>query len=318
MKPRNRSLFILIGIIVAALSLSTISSDALRSGSLTILTPLMNLFSSNRIAFIQEQEIARLNLENQLLKGDLAALHGLVEQEKFLYEKLAAEARIESKADSHDREIQYLFELELQSLPAKIVFRPLNSWNSSLWISAGEQDNARLGRLAIAKNSPVVIGKAVVGVVDYVGSKQSRIRLITDASLNPYVRVKRGQHLLAKGELAGESAPALRGRTQKLRGLGFNYDFADAEGPARDLRSGAPFKADPAHPPLPLVQPQDLLITTGMDGIFPKGLEVGIVEKILPLKEGDYGYDLEALPAAGNLNSLSFVFVLPPQYIEEF
>jgi rod shape-determining protein MreC len=317
MKPRNRSLFILIAVIVAALSLSTISSDSFRSGSLTIISPLINLFSSSKTAFIHEQEIARLNLENQLLRSDLDALKSLVDQEKFLYGKLALEAYQESKSEHHEREIQHLFDLELQSLPAKIVFRPLNSWNSSLWISAGEQDNARLGRLAIAKNSPVVIGKAVVGVVDYVGNKQSRIRLITDASLNPYVRVKRGKHLLAKGELAGESTPALRGRTQKLRGVGFNYDFSDAEGPARDLRSGAPFKQDPAHPPLPLVQPQDLLITTGMDGIFPKGLEVGIVEKILPLKEGDYGYDLEAIPAAGNLNSLSLVFVLPPQYIEE-
>ena len=42
------------------------------------------------------------------------------------------------------------------------------------------------------KNSPVIIGFQVVGVVDYVGKWCSRAKLITDSSLTPSVRVSRG------------------------------------------------------------------------------------------------------------------------------
>ncbi|MBS0627702.1 MAG: hypothetical protein JSS09_05780, partial [Verrucomicrobia bacterium] len=43
---------------------------------------------------------------------------------------------------------------------------------------------------------------------------------------------------LAKGELFGSSLPLWRSRGQTLQGVGFNYDFPDEEGPARDLRTG--------------------------------------------------------------------------------
>jgi rod shape-determining protein MreC len=63
---------------------------------------------------------------------------------------------------------------------------------------------------------------------------------------------------------------------------------------------------------MPILAVNDLLITTGMDGIFPPGFQAGIVSKLGVLKEGDYFYDLEAQPIVGALNELSLVFVLPP------
>lgn len=39
---------------------------------------------------------------------------------------------------------------------------------------------------------------------------------------------------------------------------------------------------------------------------------VAEVTKVHPLKEGDYFYELEALPVAGNFDDLSLVFVIPP------
>ncbi|NBU62870.1 MAG: rod shape-determining protein MreC, partial [Chlamydiae bacterium] len=87
-----------------------------------------------------------------------------------------------------------------------------------------------------------------------------------------------------------------------LSGYGFNYDFADSEGGPFDLRT--------EH----LIRVGDLLVTTGLDGIFPRGLHVGVVTKIDPLKEGGYAYGLSATPSVHELQYLDNVQILPPQW----
>jgi hypothetical protein len=116
---------------------------------------------------------------------------------------------------------------------------------------------------------------------------------------------------LAKGELQGCSHPLWRARGQKLKGIGFNYDFADEEGPARDLRTGEAVSATSHKNKQALIQEGDLLVTTGWDGLFPEGLEVAVVSKVHCLKEGASSYSLEA-DALAKLDELGFVFILPP------
>ncbi len=106
---------------------------------------------------------------------------------------------------------------------------------------------------------------------------------------------------LAKGEVHGSSAPFWRSRGPILRGIGFNFDYSDDEGSPRDLRGG-----------VPILKEGDLLITSGLDGVFPLGLQVGTVAKIEPLKEGSYSYEIKVRPSAGNLNDLQTLFILPP------
>ena len=240
----------------------------------------------------------------------------------------------------------------ISASPAKVLFRDPSLWSGSIWIALGESDNSE-DLIVIAKNSPVLLGNSLIGVVEYVGETQSRVRLITDAGLTAAVRAVRGgrqnsellnqleiavehlrvrnelfssaeeqekllsaigviqerlapskEELLAKGELRGRSTPLWRTCSPTLIGIGFNYDFSDEAGPARDLHSG---KA--------LLQKGDLLATSGLDGVFPPGIPVAIVSKIEPLKEGSYSYTLEAKPTAGSLQDLRVVFVLPPNDI---
>lgn len=318
--------------LITLLSFSPTFSDTLRGGTVRAFSPywkeLLNiryflaspfqaLFSTDpqEEVVTKDQEIQRLLLENQLLGNEIAYLKEVVEHEHQIVEEMLSEplTRQTSKemVSRHQQEALSLFELKLIHLPARVIFRPLNSWNSSLWVDKGEEDNLLLGRDVIQKNSPVVVGTSIVGVVDYVGKKESRVRLITDSGLNPSVRVKRGGWLLAKGELKGEAEPQARSHRSTLLGVGFNYDFADAEGPARDLRSGEPLEKHSKYPTMPLLQVNDLLVTTGMDGVFPPGLEAGVVKKIQTLKEGDFAWDLEAESTAGDLNKLMIVFILP-------
>ena len=100
--------------------------------------------------------------------------------------------------------------------------------------------------------------------------------------------------------MLGSSAPYQRSLSSKLKGIGFNCDVKDVEVPARDLRDGA------------VLQVGDLLVTSGLDGVFPPGLQVARVSTVSPLKEGAYAYELEAEPTAGNIHDLTGVSVLPP------
>ncbi len=254
-----------------------------------------------------------------------------------------------------------LLQMRFAAMPAQVIFRDPSSWSSVLWVGLGEVDNQAVGRVVIARNSPVLFGHSLVGVVEYVGETQSRVRLITDASLSVAVRASRGggqgrelwhhaqslldrvrcreelfsseqekerfieilthfqeridlsdeEELLAKGELSGCSAPLWRSRGSHLKGSGFNYDYPDEEGPARDLRTGQLF-GRPSGDRKPLLKEGDLLVTSGLDGVFPPGIAVAIAKRIAPLFEGKCSYELEAVPAAGDLQDLHTLLVLPP------
>ncbi len=332
MKLKNRTLALIAISLITFLTLPAVFVDNLRGITVSTFSPLwqslldLKLFAQNPFGSdshassdnvqTKDQEIKRLLLENQLLGNEIAYLKEMVELEHELSLQLADEAIAKSinksALNKHQKEVISQFNLQLIHIPARVIFRPINAWNSSLWIDKGTKDNLALKRTVIAKNSPVVIGASVVGVVDFVGETQSRVRLITDSNLNLSVRIKRGNWMLAKGELIGKSESISRSHKIILKGVGFNYDFSDKEGPARDLRTGRPFEKNSSFPEMPLVQVDDELITTGMDGVFPPHLKVGKVHKIAPLKEGDYAYDLEAESILKDLNSLMLVFVLPP------
>lgn len=316
-------------------------------------------------------EIERLSQENQLLKSQIENVRewllyqDRIEEQLERYQALGnqdGEEEWKTFFVRRSEELGQALDLQIRSLPAKVVFREPATWSSTVWINLGEKDNQKTGKQIIGKNSPVLLGTSVVGIVEYVGPFQSRVRLITDSRLVPSVRAVRGgeqnryllEHLnsllfalearedlvlspqerlplthnlyhlkrtlieqsgysyLAKGELRGTSNPLWRSRGQVLRGIGFNYDFTDEEGPARDLRSGEPYTTSRKGETIQLIRPGDLLVTTGLDGTFPPGLRVAIVSKVQTLKEGASSYEIEAISTAGDLDELGHVFVLPP------
>lgn len=217
----------------------------------------------------------------------------------------------------------------------QVIYRTPSLWNSVLWINQGNS--------SVAINSPVLKQGALIGVVDYVGAKQSRVRLITDSKLNPAVRVVRGPlkmekilrdidlliddftHLvetpqkqviaqleslkeqlytedpswyLAKGYLQGASLPLFKPGSLTLRGIGFNLDFSDTHSASKELHAS-------------IIKKNDLLVTSGLDGLFPEGIPVAIVTHVDPLEEGDTYYTITAKPIATELQDLHEVEILP-------
>jgi hypothetical protein len=347
-------------------------ANRLRSGLLISIKPLIkgsSLFASSATKqTVPAESYHALQVENLRLKKELtSALETLVHQRELLNQAIPdkGKAALQSFLRGHEEDTARLL-TGLQSFtPADVVFRDPSNWSSTLWVNVGEDENARQGALVIGKNSPVVIGTSLVGVVEYVGDSHSRIRLITDAGLNPAVRVARGQyqdhtllaeieslqeklvtrrdlfpdpqvlegvfkdlnlikgHLqastqttyLAKGFAYGSSEPIWRSRRTLLKGEGFNYDFPDKYGPARDLITGQ-LVDEEKEEPLKLVQEGDLLVTSGLDGMFPTGLKVGHVTHLYPLSEGSPSYELEISPEIPDFYEISKVYILPP-YAEE-
>jgi rod shape-determining protein MreC len=369
-------------LILFFLSLPPSAAEKMRSGFVCCLAPSWQglhwlkqksvaVFSfpfSTSSSAAKSLEWERLKQENQLLRSQMDSVREWLLNEERIEEQMARcqwlgaqEGEAKPFFQRRSQELCRSLDLQMHSLPATVIFREPSSWSSTLWINVGEKDNARLGMQVIGKNSPVLLGTSVIGVVEYVGKTQSRVRLITDARLVPSVRAVRGneqnryllEHLnpliaafqlrgdllaseqertsvghflerlkqaiqrstgelyLAKGELRGTSNPMWRSRNPVLKGVGFNYDFPDAEGPARDLRSGEPYAPHQGRP-VQLLSPGDLLVTTGFDGIFPAGLRVATVSYVQTLKEGASSYEIQAVSTAGDLDELSHVFVLPP------
>lgn len=367
MKRRLKTPYlILIGTLLILLSFPKHVSESLRGSIASFLSPLWESFTDFKLSSAKkfnsqiplEEELSKSLLENELLKMELARLNDIFQNELTLQTYLK---ELDTPADAsvrltrqRQKQLRELLKVEMNAIPAKVIYRTPNAWNSTLWINAGSDKGLEM-------NSPVVVGDAIIGVVDYIAPRQSRVRLLTDSALTPSVRIVRGgiqqehyalqleeledyllrhgelfetseqkhsllalleslqQHmkkdktaqLLAKGEVQGTGAPLWRTSGKFLHGVGFNYDFADEEGGARDLRTGK-LEDDWNDTALPLVAPHDLLVTTGMDGVFPPGLKVATVIKVFPLKEGDIAYRLTARPAVKDLDDLSVVYVLRP------
>lgn len=314
----------------------------------------VELFAKNSLGE-SEIELMQLRIENAALK----------EQIDYIRTYLTSEERIENYMNRVDvltplstyspflkrriEELNRILSQEIYSIEGRVVYRDPAFWGSGLWIDKGEIDNKKFGRKIIAKNSPVLVGSSVVGIVETVEEERSYVRLITDASLTPAVRAVRGYeqnfHLmekvtaleellelrsdlhsqenlkvqlqelkevlknetttsyLAKGELRGSSYPLWRSRSNTLKGIGFNYEYADREGAGKQIHQ-ARVEA--------ILKVGDLIVTSGLDGIFPAGLYVATVSKISPLKEGGFAYDIEAKSTAGNLDEISVVSICPP------
>lgn len=200
-------------------------------------------------------------------------------------------------------------------------------------------------------NSPVLYEGALIGLVDLSEKKKSRVLLLTDETLVTSVRVLRGEdqkrillekletlitsfrlmgedsraleeeklhlrtlvgkHYLAKGELQGVPLSFFHRGSCTLKGVGFNYDFSDEQGSARQLTTGIPY--DHSDEGIPLIEEGDLLVTTGFDGVFPPDLPVALVSKVYPLEEGAPAYEIEAYLLAGNLQEIEKVTLMPPR-----
>lgn len=305
--------------LLVGLSIPEHNATKLRCASVAIIAPSWRHLSNIKELFLNittvwptggyhtapqvVKEMEMIRLENYQLKSQVELLKAELSLEKIVEQQvhqLMSMTDVDAYAQRRKEEIFRQLELYSHAITARVIFRENGAWTSSVWVNVGEETNRRLKTHLVEKNSPVVLGTTVVGLVDYVGKHRSRVRFITDLTLTPSVRVVRDAYL-AKGHLQGIRYPLWRTRNTVLKGVGFNYDFDDAEGSHRDLR----------HSKTALIQEGDPVITTGMDGLFPAGLRVGTVSKVYPLKEGSSSYEVDIRSPIENFDDMAFLTILP-------
>ncbi len=139
--------------------------------------------------------------------------------------------------------------LELRELlPYETVAAELVAGEGGLWISAVTVDKGSADGVSL--NMPVICTSGVVGRVIAVGARSAKVQLI----INP---------------AAGVGVLISRTRTVGvLEGLGAEDDPASGELPIRFV------------PALADVEAGDLVVTSGLDQIYPKGLVVGRVSRV--------------------------------------
>lgn len=375
-KVDYRSYIFLAGIFFVVFSFSSDKALVLRQITISALSCFWDriyaLTHSLPQATIAKQELEQLQQDNYVLRTQVDHIREWLLSEDHIHEQIDLLSSIKDLSNAKEetekqflrrryQEIIKVLQLKSRAIPAKVIFREPGSWSKYIWINVGEEDNRHLQEMVITKNSPVLVGNSVVGVVDLVCKTTSRVRLITDNRLTISVRAIRGKEqdrffldqlntfllslekkqgictqekqeailaltclkkqiilakkdmYLAKGEIYGAGRPLWRSCGSFLKGKGFNYDFADEEGPDRDLRSGVVYEKEAKLPIVALLQVGDLLITTGLDGIFPSGLHVATVSKVYTLQEGQCSYNLDAIATAGNFDELNLVCVIPSQ-----
>jgi len=258
----------------------------------------------------KDYRLSQLELENILLKNQISTLKHLTQEKNRIL-------NISPESESS------LFRPQKEIFCGRIVLKNKSTYDYTFWIDLGRKNCP-----AIGKNSPVCFGPHAIGVVEYVGARTARVRLISDPKLQPSVCAIRGSatsswitdtlKALAQDErLQTDSAKrAFSVLTQQLAPSGPTQFLAKGylEGIHR-FQGKNLFKVSGFHKDFPL-KGGDRLITSGLDGVFPKGLLVAKVVEILAHKPAELTYSLWAEPLYTPLD-LPFVFILPPLDIAE-
>jgi hypothetical protein len=175
-------------LIFFVLSLQPKTANALKSFASSLISPSwqgVNVVKSSCLKILRwmppsrafspevQRAIAVLKRENHVLREQVDLLKNHLETEALLLTHIE-KLKIPAEGDFFLRrkeELLHLVDLQTQFVSAKVIFREPSLWGSTLWVNVGQRTNRLLEKQLVVKNSPVVIGTTVVGIVEYVGEK---------------------------------------------------------------------------------------------------------------------------------------------------
>ncbi len=217
-------------------------------------------FPENTLNAIRElrnlqQEVSRLQLENQSLHIELSNQKSMESELNRLKEILQIKAKLPHKAKI-----------------AHIIAHDPSTWNKSFVIDLGSDDG-------IEADSPVISEQGIVGRVLDVTPKHSRVLLLSDKE-SSISGIDQRSHVT--GIVLGTSRNELR----------YGYVSTGED-----------------------IQNDDLIVSSGLGGIYPKGYSIGTVVKKTQSENG-LNADIRLVPSV-DFAALDYVFVLPPISVYE-
>jgi len=206
----------------------------------------------------------------------LGNLNRAATENETLKQRLAeveTELREARKARDENERLQGLLQLKeqgaYQTVTARVIARDPSAWFDSVMLNRGSSSG-------IEKDMPVVTHEGIVGRVIGVSPVTAQVLLVTD---------ERSAAGAIVGQLGASQAMG------SVRGYGKNGLL--------DMRYVSGLEA---------VKQNDIVVTTGQDGIYPPGLSIGEVAEI-KLGSATSPHEIKVKPSA-RLNSLGEVAVL--------
>lgn len=203
------------------------------------------------------------------------------------YELRAENERLLNENDFLEKQLLYLQELqkenyhyrslldfmegsELELLPARVVARDPSQWFGTITVNRGYLDQ-------VEREMAVITARGLVGMVSTVSSNSCQVILLTDPRL---------------------AVSALVQRSRETGVVGIVESFPDA--PAYLHMTNLPPETN--------IQPGDEIISSGLGGIFPRGLYIGTVKEV---EEDQFGLVLTAvIQPKVNFNRLEEVLIV--------
>jgi rod shape-determining protein MreC len=158
---------------------------------------------------------------------------------------------------------------------AEVIGLDASAWFRTITVNRGTAQGVSL-------NAPVIAPGGLVGRVISIGSDVAQIQLLTDRDCSVGALLARTR---ARGVVAGS------GEQASPTGLTLNY--------VSNLEE---------------VVEGDLIVTSGMDGIYPKGIAIG---RVASVRNGPRLFKLIVVEPAANLDRLEEVFILEAASVSE-
>lgn len=201
----------------------------------------------------------------------------LLEENKELRRELAGQKDYFQKMMELQKENYRLREMldfrkrtEYHLLPAEVIARSPADWFETITINKGYADGVKA-------NMAVVTSNGLAGNIWQVARNSSQVLLLTDSR---------------------RAVSALVQRSRDPGFVGIVEGYPEKEGYLRMVNL----------PPEASIQPGDIIISSGLGGIFPKGLTIG---RVLEIGKDQYGLLQQALiQPAVNFNRLEEIFVI--------
>ena len=194
----------------------------------------------------------------------------LLEENIFLENQLLYLQELQKENYRYRSLLDFMEGSELELLPARVVARDPSQWFGTITVNRGYLDH-------VQREMAVVTARGLVGMVSTVSSNSCQVILLTDPRL---------------------AVSALVQRSRETGVVGIVESYPDA--PAYLRMTNLPPEAN--------IQPGDEVISSGLGGIFPRGLYIGTVKEV---GEDQFGLVLSAIiQPKVNFNRLEEVLIV--------
>jgi rod shape-determining protein MreC len=260
----------------------------------------------------QNALLEQLKLENTLLNNQLSSLKCLLQEKNRLLH-------------ISDTSANSLYKPTSEIAIAQILIKDLKPSSFTFWVDIGSNTCQFIG-----KGSPVCFGPYALGIIDYVGKRTSRVRLIADPKLQPSVTAIRGQAArswmtdILDAFKADEklqkntSQRAIQLIQNELQSGALSEELENGYLTGQKRHAGQELLRGEGFSKESSLQVGDRLITSGLDGMFPKGLIIGKIIEMTPPPPGALSYGVWIKPIYTKKRP-PYVYILPPMetFIEE-